>query len=296
MSSTSLNVALVKKGSQPNTTLQWLLILPAMLFLAILLIAAVMVLRISLGTQGAEWSTWSIGAYSTLMQNVYFRSVLLTFKLAFLSTAIVIVLSFPIAVSLARTTSASFRRVILFVLLLPLLINLLIQSYGWLVVLAPNGVLNRFLISIGIIHHPILFLFNQSGVLAGLVQTTFPLAALPMAGTIRHIPRSLEEAGSVLGATRTRVILEILIPLATPGILAASILVFAFNASAFVIPLLIGGGRVPMMALLIRDQMGPLLNWPLGGATATVLITLTLIAVLSYQLIVTRRIGGRSSL
>ncbi|NIR28205.1 MAG: ABC transporter permease [Gammaproteobacteria bacterium] len=242
-----------------------------------------MVLRLSFGLKGAEWDVWTLQNYADLVQSLYLRSILLTFKLAFLSTIIVVALSIPIALVMARTPSPGLRRFILFVLLLPLLVNLLLQSYGWLVLLAPDGLLNRGLQAIGLTDRPILLLFNQTGVLIGLVQTTFPLAALPIAGTLRNIPYSLEEAATTLGAGRIRIFAEILLPLMLPGILAASILVFAYNASSFVIPFLLGGRRVSMLAVLIRDQMGPLLNWPFGAANATVLVVLTLIALAVYQ-------------
>jgi putative spermidine/putrescine transport system permease protein len=242
-----------------------------------------MIVRLSFGLKGMEWAVWSIDNYQQLLQSLYLQSIGLTFKLAFLSTVIVVLLSIPIAMVMARTRSAALRRLILFVLLLPLLVNLLLQSYGWIVLLAPDGLVNRAIRGLGLANHPILFLFNETGVLIGLVQTTFPLAALPIAAALRSVPYSLEEAANVLGATRLRVFVEVQLPLMFPGIIAASILVFAYNASSFVIPFLLGGRRVSMLAVLIRDQMGPLLNWPFGSANAVVLVVLTLIALAAYQ-------------
>jgi putative spermidine/putrescine transport system permease protein len=124
----------------------------------------------------------------------------------------------------------------------------------------------------------------------GLVQTAFPLAVLPIANAIRTIPPSLEEAAALLGANRLRVIRHVLLPLAAQGILAASLLVFAFNVSAFVVPFLLGGRRVSMLALLIRDQMGPLLNWPFGAANSVVLVALALAVLAAYQHLARRRV------
>jgi putative spermidine/putrescine transport system permease protein len=272
--------------------LPWILLAPAGLFLAVLLAATLMIARLSFGLKGMEWTAWTFENYRQLLQSLYLQSIVLTFKLAFLSAAIVVVLSVPIAMVMARTQSAGFRRLILFVLLLPLLVNLLLQSYGWIVLLAPAGLVNRALQSLGLADQPILFLFNETGVLIGLVQTTFPLAVLPIAAALRNVPYSLEEAASVLGAGRLRVFVEVQLPLMSPGILAASILVFAYNASAFVIPFLLGGRRVSMLAVLIRDQMGPLLNWPFGSANSVVLVVLTLLSLAVYQSVVS---GNRPS-
>ena len=109
---------------------------------------------------------------------------------------------------------------------------------------------------------------RHSGVLLGLVQTTIPLAVLPIAAALGSIPIALEEAASVLGASRLRVYRTIILPLAWPGIAAGSVLVFGFNPGAFVVPLLLGGLKVTTIAVLIRNEMGPLLNWPLGAALA----------------------------
>jgi putative spermidine/putrescine transport system permease protein len=105
---------------------------------------------------------------------------------------------------------------------------------------------------------------------------------------------SVEEAAATLGANRLRVLWHIVVPLAMPGIVAASVLVFAYNSSAFVIPFVLGAGRVPMAALLVRSQMGPLLNWPFGSAIAVVLIVLTLLALAVYRRLIAgiRRTGG----
>lgn len=276
----------IERRSLDRILLPWLLLAPAGLFLTVLLAATLMIVRLSFGLKGLEWVAWSINNYTQLLQSLYLHSIILTFKLAFLSAAAVVVLSMPIAMVMARTQSTTLRRLILFVLLLPLLVNLLLQSYGWIVLLAPDGLVNHALQGLGVTSHPILFLFNETGVLIGLVQTTFPMAVLPIAAALRTVPYSLEEAASVLGAGRLRVFAEVLLPLMLPGILAASILVFAYNASAFVIPFLLGGRRVTMLAVLVRDQMGPLLNWPFGSANSVVLVVLTLVSLGVYQHVV----------
>ena len=263
------------------------LLAPAGLFLGILIAASLMIFRLSLGLKGEE-GAWTLLNYAAIGQSLYLKSILVTFKLAFLTTAIVVVLGFPIAMFLARTRSESVRALALFVLLLPLLTNRLVQSYGWMIILAPAGLINRLAHALGLIDQPLLLLFNETGVLIGLVHTSFPLAVLPIASALRTIPQSVEEAGATLGAHRLRVLWHIVFPLSLPGVIAGSLLVFGYTAGAFVIPFLLGARRVSMLAVLIRDQMGPLLNWPFGAANAVVLVVIALVIMGVNQCVTAR--------
>lgn len=264
-------------------------LLPAGMLLAVLAVSSLLVLRLSFGEKGAEWTAWTTGSYVQLADRLYLGSILLTFRLALVSTLIVALAAMPVAGVLARATSAMARRILLTLILLPLLVNLLVQSYGWLIILAPNGIVNGWLRDAGLIDRPVMFLFSETGVLLGLVQTSFPFAVLPIASAMRAIPQSFYEASEILGAGRWQRFIRITLPLCLPGVISASLLVFAYNASSFVIPFLLGGRRVSMLAVLIRDQIGPLLNWPLASASAVVLIGATLLTLLVYQRLLGRR-------
>jgi len=267
----------------------WALLSPALFLLGILLISSLMILRLSFGMKGSEWTSWTFQNYVDLGDSLYVRSILLTLKLSVLTTIIVVIVSYPVAMLLVRLQNSTLRRALVLAILLPMLMNLLLQSYGWLVLLAPDGLLNRGLKGVGLVDRPVMFLFNQQGVLLGLIQTSLPLAIFPIANALRNIPTTYEEAARLLGANRIRCILRILIPLSLPGVIAGSLLVFAYNASAFVIPFLLGGRRVSMLGVLIRDQVGPLLNWPLGSATSVLLLAMTLIILAAYRKALTVR-------
>ncbi len=266
----------------------WALIAPAGFFLGILILACLMIFRLSFGIKGMEWSIWTLQNYRELGQSLYLKSILLTFKLAFLTAFFVVVLGYPIAMFMNQTRSGKVRLVITFIMILPLFVNLLFQSYGWIILLSPAGLLNQILLDLSLIKQPLSLLFNQNGVLLGLIQTSFPLAVLPIASSLHNIPNSLEEAASTLGASRFRVLWHIVLPLSLPGVVAGSLLVFAYNVSAFVIPHLVGGRRVSMLSILIRDEMGPMLNWPFGSAASMVLVAITIAILTIYQLIAAR--------
>ncbi len=265
------------------------LLLPASLLIGLLIVCSVAMLRISFGEQHAEWSTWTVASYAKVAGSFYMRVLADTLWLALLSAIITGIISFPVALFMVRTKSELVRRTVLVCIMLPMLVSLLVQSFGWVAFLGPNGLLNNALQSALGEGASVRFLYNRTGVLLGLVQTTVPLAVLPMVAALSGIPKQLEEAASVLGASRWKVYTNIILPISWPGIAAGLVLVFGFNTGAFVVPLLLGGLKVTTLALVIRDQMGTVLNWPLGSALSVVLIAFAL-AVQAIQNIISNRV------
>lgn len=239
----------------------------------------------SFGEKHAEWSGWSLTNYAAIFEPFYLRILAVTLWYALLSAVITTVISFPLALYMARTHSEARRRIVLICIMLPMLVSLLVQSYGWMAILGPEGLLNRVAGPLLGAERPFALLFNGTGVMLGLIQTTIPLAVLPMVSSLRAIPPSLEEAAGVLGAPRWKVYRDIIIPIAWPGIAAGSLLVFGFNTGAFVVPLLLGGLKVTTIALAISDQMGTLLNWPMGSALSVMLIVVALATQSAYRLL-----------
>jgi putative spermidine/putrescine transport system permease protein len=271
------------------TARAWLFLTPSMLFLVVLIAASLLVLRMSVGTKGAEWTGFSLASYAQLVEPYYLKSLLLTLRLALFSAVIAVVLAIPVGYTMSRLQSPLLRRIFLAAVLLPLLVNLLLQSYGWLVILGPGGMLNQALLGLGIISRPVMLLYNQNGVLMGLVQTAFPLAVLPIASAMRGVSRTYEEAAATLGASRFQVFRQVVLPMSLPGIITGATLVFAYNASSFVVPLLLGGRRVPMLAVMVHDQIAPLMNWPAASAAGVVLIVTTLAIMTLSEYITGRR-------
>ena len=283
-------VAVARKPRTFSPTARaWLFLTPSMLFMAVLIAASLLVLRMSIGTKGAEWTGFSLDSYTQLLEPYYLKSLLLTLRLALISAVIAVILAIPVGYTMSRLQSPFIRRIFLAAVLLPLLVNLLLQSYGWLVILGPGGMLNQALKGMGLITRPIMMLYNQNGVLMGLVQTAFPLAVLPIASAMRGVSRSYEEAAATLGASRFQVFRQVVLPMSLPGIITGATLVFAYNASSFVVPLLLGGRRVPMLAVMVHDQIAPLMNWPAASAAGVVLIVTTLAIMTLSEYITGRR-------
>lgn len=283
-------------NSMVSRSAQWLLCLPALLILVPFLAACLYMLRFSVSAETGVISGFSFQAYAELATPFFMRSVWLTLKLAAISTVIVLILAVPLAILIVSVRSAVWRRVLTVIVLLPMILNLLIQSYGWMLLLGPAGAINTTLIQLGIIERPLILLFNEKGVLLGLVQTALPLAVFPLMSAMRGVSQEYLEAASALGASQWRSFLDITLPLLRLGLISAGSIVFAFNASAFAVPLLLGGRRVRMLGLAIRDMISPLFNWSGAAAGGMLLILIiTLVLVLSTWLVSrSNSVGGQA--
>ncbi|MDO8249523.1 MAG: ABC transporter permease [Rhodoferax sp.] len=265
-----------------------LLALPAIVLLLPFLMAVLFVLRFSFSAETQEIAGFSLERYAGLLDPFFLRSVLLTLKLAALSTVICLVLAVPVAMLMASIQQPIWRRVVTSLILLPMILNLLIQSYGWIMVLGPNGIINGVLIKLGLLDRPVQLLFNEVGVLVGLVQTALPLAVFPILGSMRAISVQYLEASASLGAQPWRSFRDITLPLLKPGLIGAASIVFAFNASAFAVPLLLGGRRVQTMGVAIRDMISPMFDWAGAAAAGVALIAITLITLSAATWLSTR--------
>jgi putative spermidine/putrescine transport system permease protein len=264
-----------------------LLLLPAGLICAVLGICTLVVLRMSFGERDSEWTSWTLVNYRELLEPFYLRILFTTIWMALASAVITVAVAFPVALFIVRTSSDALRRLVLIAVLLPMLVSLLVQSFGWVALIGPDGLLNKAVAPLSGQPRTFALLFNRTGVLLGLVQTSIPLAVLPLASALRAIDGTFEEAASVLGASRLQTYRDIILPLSRPGFTAGFILVFGFNVGAFVVPLLLGGVKVRTVAMVIRDQMGPLLNWPLGSALSVILICLATGVQMAHRLVFT---------
>jgi len=267
-----------RRGSDPRRPPLWLG-LPALALLLPFLAAIGCVLRFSLSQEQQFVSGWTLEHYAALAEPFLLRSALLTLQLALASTVLCLVLAVPIALLMASVDKPIWRRTLTCLVLLPMILNLLIQSYGWIMVLGPAGVVNSALLKTGVLAQPLQLLFNETGVLAGLVQTALPLAVFPILGAMRAASGEMLEAAATLGASPWRAFFNVTLPQLKPGLIGAASIVFAFNASAFAVPLLLGGRRVQMLGVAIRDRVSPLFDWAGAAAAGVALLLLTLAAL-----------------
>jgi len=260
-----------------------LLLLPAFAISASLLIACLILFRYSFET----WSPttgmqpgWSLVNYFALFRDpLYFKAFQITLQISFLVTAIALLLGYPVAYLLSLSRR---KHLLLFVIVLPLLMDVLVRAYGWIVLLSRSGLVNRALLWSGLAERPIQFLGTPTAVVLELLHEVLPFMILPIAGVLQRIDPALPEAAVGLGASRFTAFWRITVPLSLPGVLAGCMLTFSLATSAFVAPLILGGGRVFMMSILIQQQMTMLLNWPAGSAQAIGLVVLVSVLLLGY--------------
>lgn len=262
------------------------LIAPSLLFLLIFLIIPFFgVARISLypGESSIGATGYSLHQYGAMLSDGYFASVLFQTLLIGAEVSFAcLALGFPVGYSLARLP-ANRRRWRMIVVILPLTLSLVVIVFGWMVVLGKAGVVNRVLLSLGIINSPLRLIFNTGSVIFVLVQQFIPFMILSIMGVVSQIDPALEEAAANLGANRLTTFRRVVLPLAGPGVATGLLLVFILSISVFITPRLIGGNKVQMLGSLIYEQILVVLNWPLGAALSVGLLIVTFLLLTTIR-------------
>lgn len=234
---------------------------------------------------------FSFDNYASLFTtSVYFTVMLRTLRLGLIVTLLALVIGYPYAYLLARGRPW-LRSILLVTVLLPLLVSVVVRTFGWMVVLGLDGPLNVLLVGSGALDRPLKLIYNEVGVVIGLLHVYFPFMVLPLSTVLQKIDPDLEAAARALGADSLTTFRRITLPLSVPGIAAGSMLVFTLSAAAYVTPALMGGAAFNMMATLVAQQILVLLNWPLGAAVAIVLVLTTLLVVTLYNRVLVSRAG-----
>ena len=206
---------------------------------------------------------------------VYTQVLMRSFRIALLVTVLSLVLGYPVAYLLSTLKP---RRVALLmpVILVPFTISVLVRSYAWMAILGRQGLVNTLLGRLGLTQQPLEILYNEFGVLLGMVHILLPFFILPAYSVMIRIDRDLLKAASIMGATPARGFLEVFLPLSLPGIIGGGLLVFIQALGFFVTPALLGGPRDTMISMLIELQISQLLNWGFAAALSSVLLIATL--------------------
>jgi putative spermidine/putrescine transport system permease protein len=205
--------------------------------------------------------------------------ILHTLQIGVLTTVVALAVSYPLAYHLARAPRA--RKGLLMALVIsPLLVGVLIRTYGWMILLQDTGLINQALRSLGLRALPLMY--NDLGVMIGLVHVFIPFMVLAIAGPIRAIDPELELAARSLGAGFWRTFWRVTFPLSVPGVVAGTILVFVLTISSYVIPSLLGGFKVLTVPILVIRTITELFNWPGGSAFAILFFAITIAALWGY--------------
>jgi putative spermidine/putrescine transport system permease protein len=211
-----------------------------------------------------------------LFDGFYLDVFLRTMLIAVTTTVASVLLGYPVAWHLRTLSTSRARAWLTLVVLLPLTLSLVISSFAWLIILGSNGILNNLLTALGALQHPIQLLNTSTGVIIVTVYSFLPYTVLSIYAALENIDPSLGRAARIHGASDTQAFLRVTLPLSLPGVVSGALIVFALAMAAFVIPYLVGGGRVKVVPLLIYNFTVQLFDWPGAAALSVLLVVLTL--------------------
>ena len=216
--------------------------------------------------------------YAIFERDLYLRTFWRTFRLSAVVTAVTLVLGFPVALLMARSTGG-VAAIIAACVIFPLWTSVLVRSFAWTVLLSRNGLVNDALMRSGLIEQPLRLLYTEFAVVLALAHVMLPFMILPLYAVLRDIPKDVIRAASAGGASDFAVLRTIIVPLSMPGIAAGCTMVFLVSLGFFVTPLLLGGSRSLMIATLITQEVTQNYNWGLAAALSTTLLVVVLIAL-----------------
>lgn len=258
--------------------------LPA--FLLVTLLFVVPLVRIFLMSFEGEHP---LQFYRAFFESPGYRAALAnTFEISLQVTAACLLLGFPYAWCMVNARR-SVSTILLAALMIPLWTSMLVRTYAWLLLLNRKGIINNFLIDLGLIVEPLELVHNRIGVLIGMTQILLPFMVLPLYAVMRGFDMGLLRAAKSLGATPGRAFRTVFIPGIAPGLAAGTLLVFIVAIGFFITPALLGGAKDTMLSQLIEQQFSVTSNWELGATMATILVGSTLVLLVVAGLIVRPR-------
>lgn len=274
----------------------FILLFPSILMMLIFFIVPLgIVFNNSLLSQNGDLT---IQNYLRFLGDPYLLQVLLrTFKIGVIVTVISLIVGYIIAYYMTKVMTNKLAKHIAYILVIsPLFTSAVVRSFGWMVILGNNGFLNNMLMKLNLIEKPIQLLYNEIGIIIGLVHILVPFMILSLTGVLQNIDKRLDEASWDLGFNKWQTFIKVTFPLSFPGILAGSIMVFSLALSAYVTPAMLSGGRVQLLATLIYEQMMSVFDYPFGSAVSFILLVFALlILVLNNYLLKSKwaEAGGR---
>ncbi|WP_373506037.1 ABC transporter permease [Aestuariivirga sp.] len=281
---------------QRTVTSRWLGVAPAWFVIGIFgVLPMFIMLAISFMVQdpygGVDWG-YSHEAYiqflferdlddSLILNPIYINIVMRSIGLAAMTTVLCLIVGLPVAYFIARQPEDK-RNLFMLLITIPFWTNLLIRTYAWILILTRNGVVDARLQWFGFEPGTFDLLYTNTAIFIGLVYSYLPFMVLPLYASLEKMDFRLVEAASDLYASKWQAARHVILPLAKPGIVAGSLLVFIPSIGAFIAPELLGGGKRMMLGSLIYFQFATARNWPFGAAVSILLMAFVMIALLVY--------------
>ncbi len=213
---------------------------------------------------------------------LYFNAYVSSVVIAAISTFLALLVGYPLAYAMARAPG-SLRPVLLMLVILPFWTSFLIRVYAWIGILKPEGLLNQFLMWIGVIDTPLLIMNTHTAIFIGIVYSYLPFMVLPLYATLEKMDFSLIEAAQDLGCPPTAAFWKITFPLSLPGVVAGCLLVFIPAVGEFVIPDLLGGSQTLMIGKTLWNEFFANGDWPAASAVAIILLLILVLPIMFFQ-------------
>lgn len=218
--------------------------------------------------------SFSLGAYKTLTKAVYLQVIFRTLKMAAIVTVLVTLIAYPYAYFCSRA-SKKIQNLLIIAVMIPFWINSLLRIYAIMNFTSKNGLINNFLMGMGIIKEPIQILYTTGAVYFGLVYSLVPMMVMPLYSCLEKIDPAVLEAGRDLGCSSGQLFRKVIFPLSIPGIMGGLVLVFVPAMFNFYIADALGGGKTIIIGNLISSQFSTAKNWPLGAALSVVVMIIS---------------------
>ncbi|MBA3030806.1 MAG: ABC transporter permease [Desulfobacteraceae bacterium] len=238
------------------------------------------------GLYGGFEFEFSLAAYTSLFSGTMKKVTLNTLFVSVATTVLTVAMAIPSAYYIARSPH---KEKLLFLVIIPFWTNFLIRIFAWIAILGNNGLVNSFLISLGVFNAPVQLLYNRWAIILIMIYTSLPFAILPLYAIIEKFDFSLLEAARDLGATKWQSVYKILIPLIIPGITTAVLFTFIPAFGNFAIPDIVGGNDIRMLGNIINEKLKTARNWPAASSISMVLTLISVFMVLMFNRITASR-------
>ncbi len=269
-----------------NKIFRYIFLSPVVIYsLILILLPLIYILFLSFcksDSYGGVIYNFTLSNYLTIINLTYIKILLKSSLIGIVTTFICICISYPFALIL-REKKQETRNLMTKLVMIPFLTNSLIRTYGWIVLLRKNGVINSTLIGSNIITKPLELMYNNFGIIIGMTYTLLPFMILPVCSAVFKIDNNIIEAARDLGAKPLQIFKNIIIPETISGVFNGSLMVFMPAIGYFFISDILGGGKVMIIGNLIKNQFLTARNWPLGSAISIFLIIVTFLLVRIYQ-------------
>jgi len=246
------------------------------------LIPVVVILAYSFLTrnyQGGVDFRFSLHGYKDILNPSYLVVFLRTVWISLISSVLSIIIAIPVAYQMAFS---KWKNVLLLLVIVPFWTNSLIRIYAWIFILGNNGLVNQFLIKLGFVESYVKFIYNNFAVVLVLVYTYLPFAILPLYSSIERLEKHIFEAAMDLGCTKRQVFFKILLPNIRQGIVSSFVFVFIPSIGTYAVPELVGGKDSRLIGNEIARLLTTAKNWPAAAAISSVLLSITIVAVLVF--------------